>query len=105
MPQVTELVIEGSAGVDERSPTSPLSTSLVKFPIVSMALVFLRWCATVPRTGTDAAVDFMKGESVVALAGKRVFSASAESSTAFTFTWSFGSGKEVIDDFQNSTIE
>jgi 5-aminopentanamidase len=57
------------------------------------------------RTGTDPAVDFTKGESVVALAGERVFSASSESSTAFIFTWNFGSGKEVIDDLQNPTIE
>jgi len=41
MAQVTELVIDGSAGVDERSPTSPLSTSLVMLPMASVDLVFL----------------------------------------------------------------
>lgn len=57
------------------------------------------------RTGTDAAVDFTQGESVVALAGRRVFSASSKSSTAFTFTWNFGSAEKVIDDFRNSKLE
>jgi 5-aminopentanamidase len=57
------------------------------------------------RTGTDTAVDFTQGESVVALAGKRVFSASSKSSTAFTFTWNVGSTQKVIDNFRNSKLE
>jgi 5-aminopentanamidase len=57
------------------------------------------------RTGTDAAVDFTPGESVVALAGERVFSASSKSSTAFTFSWNFRSTQNVIDEFQNSKLE
>jgi 5-aminopentanamidase len=57
------------------------------------------------RTGTDAVVDFMPGESVVALGGKRVFSASSKSSTAFTFTWNFGSAQNAIDECRNVKLE
>ena len=57
------------------------------------------------RTGTDAVVDFTPGESVVALAGKRVFAASSKSSTAFTFTWRFGSVGQVIDNFRQWKLE
>jgi 5-aminopentanamidase len=57
------------------------------------------------RTGTDAVVDFMPGESVVALAGKRVFSASSKSSTAFTFTWNPGPAQNLIGDVRNSELK
>jgi 5-aminopentanamidase len=57
------------------------------------------------RTGADAVVDFTPGESVVALAGKRVFSASSKSSTAFTFTWNCGSTQHVIDECRNTKLE
>lgn len=57
------------------------------------------------RTGADAAVDFTPGESVVALAGRRAFSASSELSTAFTFTWNFGSTRKVIDHLRKSELE